>query len=104
MLSSRRYLSSLSAISQLSILFFLTHTATTEICTLSLHDALPISAPAPELPEVRFAGNAECSPETAQRSEEHTSELQSLRHLVCRVLLEKTNTNTCRTKVVQKLT
>src|SRR5947199_1595071 len=73
--------------------------ATTEIYTLSLHDALPISdrlasrvaRAAPErlcdgdqLRQERRLGRVRFT-----RSEEHTSELQSLRHLVCRLLLEK---------------
>src|ERR1035438_10911269 len=65
--------------------FFFNDTATTEIYTLSLHDALPISRPlTPPRPWPRFA-----MPPACKRSEEHTSELQSLRHLVCRLLLEK---------------
>src|SRR5437899_6332554 len=74
--------------------------ATPEIYTLSLHDALPILGaqdysivsrlngkpaiviPVYQLPGITMAG---------LRSEEHTSELQSLRHLVCRLLLEKKN-------------
>src|SRR5258705_11906402 len=68
--------------------FFFNDTATTEIYTLSLHDALPIcqffivygdSTTLP--PDYTVFGQV--------RSEEHTSELQSLRHLVCRLLLEK---------------
>src|ERR1039458_10818244 len=67
--------------------FFFNDTATTEIYTLSLHDALPISGglPAP-ISVPRIAGRPACC---WPRSEEHTSELQSLRHLVCRLLLEK---------------
>src|SRR6476659_11424660 len=68
--------------------FFFNDTATTEIYTLSLHDALPISSAA--CPSPRRPGWAS-SPWT--RSEEHTSELQSLRHLVCRLLLEKKKKN-----------
>src|SRR5437899_11155901 len=81
--------------------FFFNDTATTEIYTLSLHDALPICRltyralsnrkvfPPPtkiaSASATAFTGSAKvCS-----RSEEHTSELQSLRHLVCRLLLEK---------------
>src|SRR5215213_11632403 len=64
--------------------FFFNDTATTEIYTLSLHDALPISPharhPSPPDPPPRWR---------AGRSEEHTSELQSLTNLVCRLLLEK---------------
>src|SRR6266581_8934771 len=64
--------------------FFFNDTATTEIYTLSLHDALPISRPASKL--------RRCPPPWSSpfvRSEEHTSELQSPVHLVCRLLLEK---------------
>src|SRR5205814_8419756 len=70
--------------------------------SLSLHDALPISSPAtPHLPPSTNSPPAPRSPASASaagergaggefvRSEEHTSELQSLRHLVCRLLLEK---------------
>src|SRR2546422_5362106 len=72
--------------------FFFNDTATTEIYTLSLHDALPIS-PAPRDPrraarfDVAHRGPERALP--ALRSEEHTSELQSRLHLVCRLLLEK---------------
>src|SRR5205823_14785739 len=86
-------------------LFLFNNTATTELYTLSLHDALPICAgagarsarregirglgrrrarPAPSLP--RHQGTR-----PSPRSEEHTSELQSLAYLVCRLLLEKKN-------------
>src|SRR5574344_3018953 len=64
--------------------FFFNDTATTEIYTLSLHDALPIL-----LRTRHFCQNqALCRP-AGNRSEEHTSELQSPDHLVCRLLLEK---------------
>src|SRR6266436_9647510 len=64
--------------------FFFNDTATTEIYTLSLHDALPISWSPAACPACSW------SPPTAtRRSEEHTSELQSRLHLVCRLLLEK---------------
>src|SRR5205823_13240730 len=84
--------------SLISFFFFFNDTATTEIYTLSLHDALPICSE---------AGGADCGsrPDArrdqpdrkvravreseACRSEEHTSELQSLAYLVCRLLLEK---------------
>src|SRR5947199_7635381 len=90
--------------------FFLNDTATSEIYTLSLHDALPIwsccsrrntlwlaaittsscasaaSVPSKPIPEIPWT-----FPLQIFRSEEHTSELQSLRHLVCRLLLEKKN-------------
>src|SRR3712207_7410557 len=99
------------------MLFFFNDTATTEIYTLSLHDALPIS-PLPAdharvggqavLDEVqrgaglehpghlgqrrpRIGDTAE-HPGAEGRSEEHTSELQSRQYLVCRLLLEKKNT------------
>src|SRR5437660_11724749 len=70
-------------------LFFFSDTATTEIYTLSLHDALPISN--------RFFRDwvsdryLELLRQSLSRSEEHTSELQSRGHLVCRLLLEKKN-------------
>src|SRR5438045_6954388 len=76
--------------------FFFIAPPTTEIYTLSLHDALPIldrraradrrQRGAPVVPRVRAAARTRG---TTGRSEEHTSELQSLRHLVCRLLLEK---------------
>src|SRR5258708_9003977 len=96
------------------ILFFFNDTATTEIYTLSLHDALPILPREPMAPsgqvcpklqrnllderynhEVTASGNVSgffaVSEKTRNiaRSEEHTSELQSPDHLVCRLLLEK---------------
>src|SRR5690349_24768044 len=73
--------------------FFFNDTATTEIYTLSLHDALPISSRwEPPGPSPSFI--TAWSP--VARSEEHTSELQSRRDLVCRLLLEKKKTNTTR--------
>src|SRR5260221_10601649 len=77
------------------LFFFFNDTATTEIYTLSLHDALPISAPKGSWETA--GGRAACrsSPSgsragsTRPRSEEHTSELQSHSDLVCRLLLEK---------------
>src|SRR2546422_2821211 len=85
--------------------FFFNDTATTEIYTLSLHDALPICfvwvgdgelRPAVEAAirragledRIRLAGWRQDIPRV-MRSEEHTSELQSRLHLVCRLLLEK---------------
>src|SRR6476620_12638624 len=67
-------------------LFFFNDTATTEIYTLSLHDALPISCTARrhQATGARLASAPPC-----RRSEEHTSELQSRQYLVCRLLLEK---------------
>src|SRR5438309_5261939 len=82
--------------------FFFNDTAPTEIYTLSLHDALPILSP--ELIPMRIltrrpASSRKSASRTAcwqasaarqqSRSEEHTSELQSQFHLVCRLLLEK---------------
>src|SRR5260370_3437677 len=80
-------------------LFFFNDTATTEIYTLSLHDALPISEhPAQAQPGgIRTGEQHQHPPRTGSRrlrSEEHTSELQSHLNLVCRLLLEKKkNTN-----------
>src|SRR5437660_5354250 len=76
--------------------FFFNVTATTEIYTLSLHDALPISPLVPRCallpaatPRVRAIRPRWIL--RRSRSEEHTSELQSRGHLVCRLLLEKKN-------------
>src|SRR5262245_65383131 len=95
--SSDSYTSSVSfllllPLSLLSFLFFFNATATTEIYTLSLHDALPIwTARARRWTScVRGCRRARSA---SSRSEEHTSELQSLRHLVCRLLLEKKKIN-----------
>src|SRR6476660_10516021 len=63
--------------------FFFNDTATTEIYTLSLHDALPISR------SVCWCWRSCRRPASRARSEEHTSELQSPDQLVCRLLLEK---------------
>src|SRR5947208_8156462 len=78
-----------------SAMFFMNETTTTEIYTLSLHDALPILS-------ARYYGQSCAGVSTGTgifgirklRSEEHTSELQSPDHLVCRRLLEKKNKNT----------
>src|SRR3989441_1443803 len=88
-----------------SSFFFFNDTATTEIYTLSLHDALPISnAYIPRRPTIHRAASSAPTAKPARdravwtnniwsatesRSEEHTSELQSLAYLVCRLLLEK---------------
>src|SRR3712207_8019963 len=103
----------------MSNFFFFNDTATTEIYTLSLHDALPISpagaeqlrhagpaggqslrhrrhdlAAAPlETARGGIRGRATVRTAAAARSEEHTSELQSRQYLVCRLLLEKKNKN-----------
>src|SRR3989442_13783532 len=96
------------------VIFFFNDTATTEIYTLSLHDALPIShaastrrtprdqpgrrssAPAPRCPRGpgpsspgRWGSPSRRTTGAGSRSEEHTSELQSRPHLVCRLLLDK---------------
>src|SRR5438270_9852513 len=83
--------------SHLFFFFFFNDTATTEIYTLSLHDALPILPVADgEEPAVRIRAEArlvvrvgDANFASANRSEEHTSELQSQSNLVCRLLLEK---------------
>src|SRR5690349_22997626 len=73
-------------------LFVFNDTATTEIYTLSLHDALPIWHRARLVLRGGAPGRLVRRPPAAQkRSEEHTSELQSRRDLVCRLLLEKKN-------------
>src|SRR5438105_13464361 len=76
--------------------FFFNDTATTEIYTLSLHDALPILravplGPGQAVPARRRIVSAPAAPAPGRvvRSEEHTSELQSRVDLVCRLLLEK---------------
>src|SRR3712207_9147889 len=97
---------------QRDVFFFFNDTATTEIYTLSLHDALPISEARPTSPArttptsttaatCRRASSAAATSasvcastawarwSTGSRSEEHTSELQSCQYLVCRLLLEK---------------
>src|SRR5438034_1937485 len=86
----------------MSCLFFFTDTATTEIYTLSLHDALPISGRRAGHRGARSDARAAARwgrrsrsrgsrsrATTPTRSEEHTSELQSHSDLVCRLLLEK---------------
>src|SRR3712207_7587521 len=88
---------------KLIFFFFFNDTATTEIYTLSLHDALPILqrimdllppeasvARKPTEEEIRRASpGGTVPPGDESRSEEHTSELQSRQYLVCRLLLEK---------------
>src|SRR2546423_15501414 len=74
--------------------FFFNDTATTEIYTLSLHDALPICSDRCTIrPAPRWSRRHPMPLPTPSRSrsEEHTSELQSLAYLVCRLLLEKKN-------------
>src|SRR2546430_6606123 len=96
--------------------FFFNDTATTEIYTLSLHDALPISLRAN--PSIEGVVDRVLPPESDAylfaivRSEEHTSELQSQSNLVCRLLLEKKKKNTltrtwtsyCRTQTFESRT
>src|SRR5207244_11320876 len=78
------------------ISFSVNAAASPVLYTLSLHDALPISTPAvpAELDQIRkllddIRVRSEAARSSQQRSEEHTSELQSPDHLVCRLLLEK---------------
>src|SRR2546429_6630335 len=74
----------------LPVFFFFNDTATTEIYTLSLHDALPISCSGLLHVLQSFHGSGLVPVHVSLlRSEEHTSELQSRLHLVCRLLLEK---------------
>src|SRR3712207_9290705 len=95
----------------LALIFFFNDTATTEIYTLSLHDALPIYCSSPytngnghKLPAFRqqpcdgfrfefrsviHSDGTDAKSNRYRRSEEHTSELQSRQYLVCRLLLEK---------------
>src|SRR5258708_18339327 len=85
-----------------SVFFFFNDTAPTEIYPLPLHDALPISAAISSEPRRSHDHDSAAAPHEARarrtrascgaaalRSEEHTSELQSPDHLVCRLLLEK---------------
>src|SRR2546430_11301509 len=88
----------------LSFFFFFNDTATTEIYTLSLHDALPISSAlargtttTPSLSALIMSPGWTSTP----RSEEHTSELQSQSNLVCRLLLEKKKKPNCQYVLVQ---
>src|SRR3712207_8366887 len=97
--------------------FFFNDTATTEIYTLSLHDALPICAPisACVCATASQSGSGGTSgaarswrsrplptwgplPCVTTRSEEHTSEIQSRQYLVCRLLLEKKKNKICHIK------
>src|SRR5207253_11252988 len=73
----------------MSLFFFFNDPATTEIYTLSLHDALPIWPFQPRAGWHDFRLPPKSRRDEALRSEEHTSELQSRGHLVCRLLLEK---------------
>src|SRR5256885_9896323 len=77
----------------LSSFFFFNDTATTEIYTLSLHDALPICCSSMKWATCRCPrrprSSGRCRSARSRRSEEHTSELQSPCNIVCRLLLEK---------------
>src|SRR2546430_12488891 len=77
----------------LLLFFFFNDTATTEIYTLSLHDALPISRTATASSGSPTNPRSSSSTSPTPRSEEHTSELQSQSNLVCRLLLEKKKKN-----------
>src|SRR6266850_7997197 len=90
----------------LLLFFFFNDTATTEIYTLSLHDALPISVN-PRTPRGRRPRSRARAPRPRprtwlRRSEEHTSELQSPCNLVCRLLLEKKKKKENKTKNIKK--
>src|SRR5687768_18003519 len=114
---------SLTMSSCVCLLFLFSATATTEIYTLSLHDALPIYRcrragvldRAVRRAQRRSAGDhlrhdravgADCRRSlllrSASRSEEHTSELQSRLHLVCRLLLEKKKKKNNNTPIIHK--
>src|SRR5215211_9158306 len=83
--------------------FFFNDTATTEIYTLSLHDALPILHRSRRRPDLVPAdGRARWRTGPDARSEEHTSELQSHSDLVCRLLLEKKKKKTRHTTNIKR--
>src|SRR2546429_5672502 len=87
-----------------SFFFFFNDTATTEIYTLSLHDALPIyGCPVGVIVQrcigMRSHMGRQRDGADIDRSEEHTSELQSRLHLVCRLLLEKKKKNPLSTNI-----
>src|SRR2546430_12563242 len=90
----------------LGVFFFFNDTATTEIYTLSLHDALPISGRG--FAALRHLSHEPCRLGRGRwsavccRSEEHTSELQSQSNLVCRLLLEKKNNTHCQHRCQHK--
>src|SRR3712207_9457041 len=102
-------------VSTIHVFFFFNDTATTEIYTLSLHDALPISwrhspvavtEPSDRTVSVPTCDGASAtttsfvSADPTPRSEEHTSELQSRQYLVCRLLLEKKNNTTTKNRTI----
>src|SRR2546427_5786431 len=91
------------------LFFFFNDTATTEIYTLSLHDALPISLPrlGRRVRQRRAVSDLhppgvehDSAPRRLRRSEEHTSELQSQSNLVCRLLLEKKKKQTTKRRAL----
>src|SRR2546428_6429310 len=89
--------------------FFFNDTATTEIYTLSLHDALPICARRPrrQLQREETPRHESPAPDASAgrfRSEEHTSELQSRSDLVCRLLLEKKKKTQTKTPMASTFT
>src|SRR2546430_8844061 len=88
----------------LTYFFFFNDTATTEIYTLSLHDALPISTISPWGSSTRGSRHRPAFPHPRSRSEEHTSELQSQSNLVCRLLLEKKKIDEASSHLRMKLT
>src|SRR3712207_7147802 len=98
-----------SSVGAVTVVFFFNDTATTEIYTLSLHDALPIFLRSCEIAATRTSWISTppvtvpfwialmvvvVRHDAVDRSEEHTSELQSRQYLVCRLLLEKKKTFT----------
>src|SRR5256886_13497411 len=93
----------MSSLLYIFFFFFFNDTATTEIYTLSLHDALPISLGSSHRGAglglsivrsfVELHGGTVALDSAVGRSEEHTSELQSQSNLVCRLLLEKKKKN-----------
>src|SRR5207244_7649467 len=86
------------------LLFFFNDTTTTNIYTLSLHDALPISQSPPAQNKLSVHWEELSAAEFRDgRSEEHTSELQSPDHLVCRLLLEKKKKKTTELADFKKL-
>src|SRR2546422_8616238 len=91
--------------------FFFNDTATTEIYTLSLHDALPICQLQArrlvhwvegDVADVVLEQHRDLHRADVDRSEEHTSELQSRLHLVCRLLLEKKKHPRCRVRAERR--
>src|SRR5438094_7228690 len=91
--------------------FFFNDTTTTEIYTLSLHDALPIyqhrhttDQVVPEITDVQGPKKDQHQALSKKRSEEHTSELQSPYDLVCRLLLEKKKDTTGHSRSAELIT